>query len=58
MMHIDWAYLRNSWNSCKKTREVLGANALEIQSQTDARKERIEADAAWDLVTQANRLKI
>ena len=37
---------------------MLGANEIEIQSQTDARKERIEAEAAWQMISQASKLYV
>ena len=52
-MIIDWAYLRKNWTSCQKAQEVLEAKQIKITTVTDARKERFDANAAWDLIKSA-----
>lgn len=38
--------------------EVLDTHNLEIDSRSDARKERIEADAAWELMCSADSIVV
>lgn len=57
-MKVDWAFLRNSWKTCGKTREFLGTNDIQIETELNARKERIEADAAWDLFSDADMIYV
>ncbi len=52
-MKIDWAYLRKGWKSCQNAQEVLDAGKVKIETVVDARKERIDADAAWELLQSA-----
>ena len=49
-MKIDWAYLRKGWKSCKNSQEVLENHQVAINEVVDARKERIDAGKAWDLI--------
>ena len=55
---IDWIYFRNSWNSCKKVQEFLETHNIETKDRTDARKEKLEADAVWDLIGSAERIVV
>ena len=52
-MTIDWAYLRKGWTSCKKAQEFLENHNLEISETVDARKEKIDAEKAWEILSQA-----
>lgn len=38
--------------------EVLDTNNLEAENKTDARKEKLEADAVWDLMGSAERIVV
>lgn len=38
--------------------EVLDTHNLEVDSRSDARKERIEADAAWELMCTADNIVV
>ena len=38
--------------------EVLDTNNLEAEERTDARKEKLEADAVWDLMGSAERIVV
>ena len=57
-MNISWAFLRNSWNTCGKTREFLGSHEVQIEWEVNARKERIEAEAAWEKFAQAEMIYV
>jgi len=53
---IDWIYFRTSWNSCKKVQEFLDTHTLKPVSRTDARKEKLDAVEAWNLMHNAKRI--
>ena len=38
--------------------EVLDTNNLEVEDRTDARKEKLEADAVWDLIGSAEQVVV
>lgn len=38
--------------------EVLDTNNLEAENRTDARKEKLEADAVWDLIGSAKQIVV
>lgn len=38
--------------------EVLDTNNLQAENRTDARKEKLEADAVWDLMGSAERIVV
>ena len=57
-MLIDWAYLRKGWTSCKKAREFLGNHNLEISETVDARKEKIDTEKAWVILSQASGITV
>ena len=46
-MKIEWAFLRNNWNSCAKTREFLASREIEIVAEDNARKVKLDGDAVW-----------
>ncbi len=48
-MSVQWAYFRKGWVSCAKAQEVLAGQNKSVVETVDARKEKIEADAAWKL---------
>ena len=52
-MNIQWAYLRKGWKSCQNAQEVLETAKASIEETVDARKERIDEKAAWNLVKDA-----
>ena len=57
-MTIDWAYLRKGWTSCKKAQEFLDEHKQKIVEITDARKERIDDDKAWQMLAKAKTVSI
>ena len=56
-MKIDWMYFRNSWTSCRNAREVLDANHIQVANRTDARKEKLEHVAVWNLLQNAKKIR-
>jgi len=52
-MQIDWAYLRKGWNSCKNAQEFLDVRQIKINHIVEARKEKFNRDAAWELIHTA-----
>ncbi len=50
-MIIDWAYLRNGWVSCKKAQKYFEQNNLDVKEKIDAKKEKINKDKAWELIS-------
>ena len=57
-MKIDWAYFRKGWTSCKNAQEFLGPNNVEVAELVDARKEKIDEDAAWAMLKSAKKISI
>jgi hypothetical protein len=57
-MNIDWAYLRKGWTSCKNAQEFLEKKKITADDVTDARKERINEDAAWAMLKTATSILI
>jgi len=52
-MKIDWAYLRKGWKSCQNAQAVLDEKQVGIKTTVDARKQRIDEGAAWELLKSA-----
>lgn len=44
--------------SCKKAQKYFGDNAIELGEKSDARKERIDGDQAWQLISEFNTVHI
>ena len=44
--------------SCRKAQEVLDANNLQVEGRTDARKEKLDLAATWDLIQGASRIHV
>ena len=57
-MNIDWAYLRKGWTSCTNAQEFLEREPVTIEEVVDARKEKINADAAWAILKTATTISI
>ncbi len=55
---IDWYYHRNSWTSCTKAQEFLAEVDAKILEQLDARKVRIDADEALQMVAKVNQISV
>ncbi len=57
-MNIDWAYLRNGWVSCKKAQKYFELNKIDVKEKSDARKEKIAEDTAWELISDKKQVFI
>ena len=55
-MKIEWAFLRNNWNSCAKTREFLASRDIEIGAEENARKVKLDGDAVWAKMSTAEQI--
>ena len=55
-MDIKWAYLRKGWQTCKKAQEALDAKKIVIEKITEARKEKYDAESAWEVVRTAKKI--
>lgn len=49
-MNIKWAYLRNGWTSCKKAREYLENDNIQIAKEINARKDYINENEASEII--------
>jgi len=57
-MKIDWYYHRNGWVSCKKAQEVLEIKKIDVTEKVDAKKQKIDEDQAWEMLSQAPKIFI
>ncbi|MBU4262372.1 MAG: hypothetical protein KKC76_10970 [Proteobacteria bacterium] len=57
-MIINWAYFRKGCASCQKAQESLGRTKVQIKKEVNARQEPLEAQKAWDLLADSNRILI
>ena len=57
-MKIDWYYHRKGWVSCKKAQEVLEIKKVDVTEQGDAKKEKIDDDQAWEMLSKAPKVFI
>ena len=57
-MHVQWAYLRKGWTSCKNAQEVLETTKVSFEEIVDARKVRFDEKAAWEIVKEAKTITI
>ena len=57
-MKIDWAYFRKGWASCKKAQEVLDKKNATPEKEINARKESINQDKAWELLSGCQQVSI
>ena len=57
-MTIEWAYLRKGWGSCTKAQAVFDEKNIIITEAVEARKQKIEGDDAWDLLSGAETLVV
>ena len=55
---VDWAYLREGCVSCARARAALERSGAAIARETEARKERLDADAAWKLLGGAEEIVV
>ena len=55
---IEWAYMRNGWVSCKKAQQFFEQKKVAVPNITDARKEKIDADQAWEIFSKAEQVTI
>lgn len=57
-MKIDWAYLRNGWVSCKKALKFFEQNNIDLVERSDARKEKINEEQAWQAISEFSKVYI
>ena len=50
--------MRKGWTSCKKAQEVLDHKKVLLDEVIDARKQRYDSDAVWDLILSAKAITI
>ena len=49
-MTIEWAYIRKGCTSCKKALAYFSEHEISVDLVVDARKEKIDAKKAWELI--------
>ena len=57
-MKANWMFFRNSWTSCRKAQEFLDANNIQVDSRTDARKEKLDPIEVWERIKAAQSIHI
>ena len=57
-MDIEWAYMRKGCKSCQKAQAVLERKNITVVTTSDARKEKIEAEGAWELFSGATSIVV
>ena len=57
-MTIEWAYIRKGCTSCKRALAYFEEHNISVDVTVDARKEKLEAQEAWDLIKQQNQVYI
>ena len=57
-MTIEWAYIRKGCTSCNKALAYFKENKISVDLTVDARKEKIDAQKAWDLIKHQNHVHI
>ena len=57
-MTVNWMYFRKNWNSCRKAQEFLDAQDIEVESRTDAGKEKFDSTAAWERIESAESIRV
>ena len=57
-MHIEWAYLRKGWASCTKAQVVFDEKNIIVDKTVEARKQKIEDDDAWNLLSGAETIVV
>ena len=55
---VDWGYFRNSWKTCKRAQEFLDANNISVNEITNASKEKIDANQAWEMIKSASSIHV
>ena len=55
--HINWAYFRNGWTSCKRAQEVLDAKNIKVETRVFANKEKINSKDAWKMMQSATLIR-
>ena len=55
---IQWGYFRNGWTTCKRAQEFLDANSVSVEKRINASKEKIPAEAAWELIRGATKVTV
>ena len=53
-MSISWAYMRKGWTSCVKAQVVFKKKKVMPKETIEARKEKIEAKEAWEMLKTAS----
>ncbi|WP_321492519.1 ArsC family (seleno)protein [uncultured Desulfobacter sp.] len=57
-MNIEWAYIRKGCTSCKKALAYFEEHKISVDLTIDARKEKIDAQKAWDIIRHQNNVHI
>lgn len=56
MKTIEWIYFRKGWASCKKVQKFFEQYQIVIDTTVDARKEPLNEEEAWALLSNAQRV--
>ena len=57
-MKANWMFFRNSWTSCRKAQEFLDANNIQVDSRTDARKQKLNSTEVWERIKTAQSIHV
>lgn len=57
-MTIEWAYIRKGCASCKKALAYFLEHKISVDLMLDARKEKIDAEKAWEVIKHQNHVYI
>ncbi|WP_320040190.1 ArsC family (seleno)protein [uncultured Desulfobacter sp.] len=57
-MTIEWAYIRKGCTSCKKALAYFEEHKISVDLTVDARKEKIDAQKAWDVIKHQKHIYI
>ena len=57
-MTIEWAYIRKGCQSCKKALAYFNEHNISVDITVDARKEKIDAQKAWEMIRHQNHVYI
>jgi arsenate reductase-like glutaredoxin family protein len=53
-MTIEWAYIRKGCTSCKRALAYFEEHNISVDVTVDARKEKLDAQKAWDAIKPQN----
>lgn len=57
-MTIQWAYIRKGCTSCKRALAYFEEHNISVDVTVDARKEKLDAQKAWELIKPQNHVYI